>query len=176
MRPGALRAAVLNDIGPAVDGAGLAQIRAYLERAPKPKNWEEAVNFSRASTGQSFSALAPEDWERAARAYYREEGGRLVPEFDPDLVNTMKSVDLGKPLPSLWPQFAGLAAIPVLAIRGENSKLLSAETLAEMAERHPRFESVTVPGQGHAPLLETGDLPHKIAAFLDRAERSRPVA
>lgn len=176
MRPGALRAAVLNDIGPAVDGAGLAQIRAYLERAPKPKNWEEAVNFSRASTGQSFSALAAEDWERAARAYYREEGGRLVPEFDPDLVNTMKSVDLGKPLPSLWPQFAGLAAIPVLAIRGENSKLLSAETLAEMAERHPRFESITVPGQGHAPLLETGDLPQKIAAFLDRAEKSRPVA
>ena len=36
MRPTALKAVVLNDIGPVVDGAGLAQIRAYLERAPKP--------------------------------------------------------------------------------------------------------------------------------------------
>lgn len=171
MRPALLRAAVLNDIGPAVDGAGLAQIKAYLERAPRPKTWDEAVAFSRAANGQSFSALAPADWERMARAYYREENGRLVADFDPALVNTMKMVDLNKPLPSLWPQFAGLGAVPVLAIRGENSKLLSEETIAEMARRHPALEAITVEGQGHAPLLETAGLPAKIEAFIRKAEK-----
>ena len=61
--------------------------------------------------------------------------------------------------------------VPMLAIRGENSKLLSAETLEEMAKRHPRIETFTVEGQGHAPLLETGDLPVRIARFLENAER-----
>ena len=56
-------------------------------------------------------------------------------------------------------QFDALAAIPALAIRGGNSKLLSAATLEEMENRHPGMEAVTVDGQGHAPFLETGDLP-----------------
>ena len=42
---------------------------------------------------------------------------------------------------------------PMLAIRGENSDLVSPRTLSEMAERHGRLEQHTVPGQGHAPLL-----------------------
>lgn len=170
LRPAALKAAVLNDVGPVIDGAGLAQIRAYLERAPQPKTFEEAVAYSRAASGQSFSALQPDDWERMARAYYREENGRLVADFDPALLNTLKSVDLNKPLPVLWPQFAGLAKIPVLVIRGENSKLLAEEAVEEMARRHPRLETITVEGQGHAPLLETGDLPARILAFIERAQ------
>jgi pimeloyl-ACP methyl ester carboxylesterase len=170
VRPAVLEAVVLNDIGPVVEGAGLAQIRAYLERAPKPKTIAEAIAIQRAAQGQSFAALTEDDWERLVRAFYREEGGRLVGDFDPALVKTVTSVDLNQPLPVLWPQFAGLAAVPMLAIRGGNSKLLSAATLEEMGRRHPRMRALTVPGQGHAPLLETGDLPEKIAGFLDEAE------
>jgi pimeloyl-ACP methyl ester carboxylesterase len=170
LRPALLKAVVLNDIGPVVDGAGLAQIRAYLERAPKPKTFAEAVAIGRAAQKESFPALADADWERMARAYCREDGGRVVADFDPALLNTVKAVDLNKPLPVLWPQFEGLTGVPMLVIRGENSKLLSAETLVEMARRHPRIETVTVQGQGHAPLLETGDLPQRIARFLARAD------
>ena len=59
----------------------------------------------------------------------------------------------------------------MLAIRGANSKLLSAATLAEMARRHPDCQTVTVEGQGHAPLLETGALPRIIQDFISRAEQ-----
>ena len=104
------------------------------------------------------------------RAVYRDENGLPVADFDPQLLNTLTGVDLSKPLPTLWPQFEALATIPVLAIRGANSKLLSAATLDEMASRHPDIETVTVAGQGHAPLLETGSLPQTIADFIDRAE------
>ena len=39
-----------------------------------------------------------------------------------------------------------------------------------MRRRNPAMEAVTVAGQGHAPFLETGDLPGIVASFIDRAE------
>lgn len=173
MRPALLKAVVLNDIGPVVEGAGLAQIRAYLERAPKPADFSEAVAIQRAAQQGIFTTLSDADWERAARAIYRDEGGRPVPDFDPALLKTLKSINLSKALPELWPQFMGLAGVPVLAIRGENSKLLAAETLAEMQRRHPDLEAITVAGQGHAPFLETAGLPRTIETFLHKADRRR---
>ncbi|WP_048647772.1 alpha/beta fold hydrolase [Nitratireductor soli] len=171
MRPSLLKAVILNDIGPVVEGAGLAHIRAYLQRAPKPKTLAEAVEIQKAAHGADFSALDAADWQRFAAALYREKDGRLVADFDPGLLKPLRAIDLDQPLPTLWPQFDGLGAIPLMAIRGARSRLLSAQTLAEMAERHPAMEQITVDGQGHAPLLETGELPKRIAAFIARAER-----
>ncbi len=81
----------------------------------------------------------------------------------------MESLDLEQSPPPLWPLYEGLAHVPLLAIRGEHTDLLSRETLAEMAARHPRFSSLEVPGQGHAPLLE-GETARRIATFIDAAE------
>ena len=53
-------------------------------------------------------------------------------------------------MPPLWGLFASLKTVPVLAIRGANSDLLSAETLAAMQAAHPGLEAATVPEQGHA--------------------------
>ncbi len=95
---------------------------------------------------------------------------RPVADFDPGLIQTLTAADPNAPLPQLWKEFEALATRPVLAIRGANSRLLSAATLAEMQKRGPQLEAITVEGQGHAPFLETGDLPERIAAFFDRAE------
>lgn len=171
-RPGVLACGVLNDIGPVVEGAGLANIKAYLDNAPVPKNWQEAIDIQRSVGSKTFTSLGDEDWERAARAFYRDENGKPVADYDPALLKTVTSVDLNAPLPTFWPQFDGFKRIPVLAIRGENSMLLSAETLKAMEERHPKLKSVTVKGQGHAPFLETAGLPKKIADFIDRSEAS----
>lgn len=173
MRPALIRAVILNDIGPVVGGAGLMQIKAYLERAPRPKTFAEAVDIQRAIGGDASSALTQADYERIVRALYRDENGVPVPDFDPALINTVKAVDLTKPLPDFWPQFAGLADVPLMAIRGANSALLTAETLVEMGRRHPGMVAITVEGQGHAPLLETGDLPARIADFLAKADDTR---
>ena len=53
-RPAALKAVILNDIGPVVEGEGLAHIRAYLERAPKPHTFADAVAIQRAAHGAAF--------------------------------------------------------------------------------------------------------------------------
>jgi pimeloyl-ACP methyl ester carboxylesterase len=170
-RPAVLKAIVLNDIGPVAETAGLAHIRSYLERAQRPKTRNEAVSAQRGAHGDDFSALTEADWGRMVWALYRETNQGLMPDFDPKLLDTLAGLDLTRPLPDLWPQFEALAAIPMLAIRGANSKLLSAETLEQMRKRHPDIETITVEGQGHAPFLETGSLPVSIAAFLDRAEQ-----
>jgi pimeloyl-ACP methyl ester carboxylesterase len=169
MRPAALKAIVLNDIGPAIEAAGLAHITTYLERAPEPKTFAQAVKAQRAVHGAAFPALADADWERMVRALYRETDAGWLPDFDPKLTETLADLDLSAPLPTLWPQFDALAPIPMLTLRGENSALLSPETLEAMQAHHPAMETITVEGQGHAPFLETGTLPGSIAEFIDRA-------
>jgi pimeloyl-ACP methyl ester carboxylesterase len=170
LKPAALKAIVLNDIGPVIETQGFANIRAYLDRAPKPKTFAEAVDAQRRTHGADFPALGEADWARMVGAICRDTDAGWLPDFDPALVDTLAGIDFSKPLPDLWPQFDALAAIPLLAIRSANSKLFSAATLGEMQKRHPVMEAIIVEGQGHAPFLETGELPQKIAAFLDRAE------
>ena len=170
LKPEVLKAIVLNDIGPVIEVEGLAHIRSYLDRAPKPKTFAEAVAAQRRVHGADFPALSDADWERMVTAICRETEAGWMPDFDSALIDTLAGIDFSKPMPDLWPQFDALAAVPLLAIRGANSKLLSTATLEEMRRRHPGMETITVEGQGHAPFLETGDLPGKIAAFLDQAE------
>jgi pimeloyl-ACP methyl ester carboxylesterase len=175
LRPTVLKAIVLNDIGPVIEPAGLAHIQSYLERAPKPKTFAEAMDAQRSVHGKDFSKLTDADWTRMVGALYRETDQGLMPDFDPKLVDTVANLDLSQPLPALWPQFEALAAIPLLTIRGANSRLLSPEILEQMRQRHPTMETIIVEGQGHAPFLETGSLPDSIGAFLDNAEQlSRP--
>lgn len=170
VRPTLFQSLVLNDIGPVIEGEGLAQIRAYLERSPKPRDMAEAVAIQRAAHGAAFPALSDADWQRFARAIYREANGQPVADFDPTLLKTLSSFDLDKPIPAIWHLFEALRGFPMFIIRGANSKLFTAATLAEMAHRHPACQTMTVEGQGHPPMLETGDLPSRIAAFFDKAE------
>lgn len=169
-RPGLFRSAVLNDIGPVIEAQGLVEIRTYLERATRPRSFAQAAAAQRAVHGAAFPALADADWERLARALHRDEDGVPVADFDPELLNVLRVFDASTPAPDLWPAFAGFSGVPLLVIRGENSSLLSPQTLAAMAKRHPHCETITVPGQGHPPMLETSGLPHRIADFIGRAE------
>ena len=176
IRPEVLAGIVLNDIGPVLEPAGLQNIKDYLAKAPRPRTLAEAVAVQRETHGAAFSALDGDDWQRMVKAIYRQDGETLIPDFDPGLLSDLATMDTSKPLPDMWPQYAAFANIPVMAIRGANSLLLSAATLDEMGRRHPDFHAITVAGQGHAPFLETGDLPQRIAAFLDRAEATPTMA
>ena len=172
LRPGAIKSLVLNDIGPEIGGAGMAQIKVALERQPKPADWSQAVQMLRQAHGKAFSALKDDDWARMARAIFKEKDkGQLAADYDPALLNTFKAIDFTQPLPTLWQQFAGLKNIPMLVLRGENSLLLMPETLAKMQEIAPLMTSITVMGQGHVPLLETGDLPKRLMAFFGAIQK-----
>jgi pimeloyl-ACP methyl ester carboxylesterase len=169
-RPSLIAGSVLNDIGPVIEPEGLALIRAYLSQSTWVESRAAAIAVQKRTHGSAFPALTDADWEGMADGIYRVEKGRLRPDYDPDLVQTLTINDPNQPLPQLWKEFDALAARPVLAIRGANSRLLSAATLAEMARRGSRVQIITVEGQGHAPLLHTAGLPQLVDAFLQRAE------
>lgn len=171
MRPGVMKAGVLNDIGPVIEGAGLAQIKAYLSRTPKPKDWDDAARILADTHGKTFPALSDKDWADFARAVYVENNGNLLPDYDPALLDGLKGVDLNTPLPTLWPQFEALGAMPLMALRGEHSTLLSQATLDEMSARVPNLETRIVAGHGHAPILHLAGLPAHLAKFFASVDK-----
>ncbi len=166
MRPNALGAVVLNDIGPVIETAGLARIMGYAGKIPLPASWEEATELVRSMNKRFFTQLSEEEWGEMARQLFSEENGRPAPGYDNKLSNALSEIDISQKIPTMWTQFEALKRVPVLVLRGENSDLLSTKTVAEMAERHPRLASVTVHAQGHAPLLKDRFTIGIVADFL----------
>ncbi len=173
VRPGAIAGAVLNDLGAVIEGKGLARIKSYIGKMPKPRDYGEAVQILKRFASQQFTRLSDADWERFARRTFRETERGLEPDYDPQLMKTLEEYDLEKPLPLLWQYFEGLAGVPTLSIRGSNSDLFSEKTQAEMARRHPRCEPYVVVGEGHAPLLGDRATIQKIVNFVHQVEDER---
>jgi pimeloyl-ACP methyl ester carboxylesterase len=66
----------------------------------------------------------------------------------------------------LWPLFSALNDVPTLVLRGENSDLLSAGTVAKMAALKRDLKSATVQQRGHAPFLDEPEAINTIDTFL----------
>jgi pimeloyl-ACP methyl ester carboxylesterase len=164
--PQVLKGAIFNDIGPEIVSEGFRQISDYLSQSKNPADWQQAAALQKAVHGKAFPALVEADWNRFARAIYRDENGTIRSDYDPNLLKTLEGIDFSAKLPDLWAQFELMKDLPLLVIRGENTTLLAQETVDEMMRRHPALQFVNVSGQGHAPFLETGELPQLIAAFL----------
>jgi pimeloyl-ACP methyl ester carboxylesterase len=173
-RPALLRAVVLNDIGPIIEPLGLARIRGYVGKLPTPNSWADAVDLFKMVAGAQFTGLQESDWEEYARLTFEEKDGKFATRYDPMLTKALEAMDIEAPLPKLWPQFEGLRNLPLLVIRGENSDLLSPQTLDEMIARHPGAEAYTVPGQGHAPLLLDVASIERICAFIAAVPAPHP--
>lgn len=165
-RPERLSCLVLNDIGPVIEAEGLAFIMSYLGVEPQAESFEEAARALAATFGPAFPDLTPEQWLGFARTIYRDEGGRPRLSYDPRLREAVEATMAEGPV-ELWELFDACAAVPLLAIRGENSNILSAETLAEMARRRPDMARATVPKRGHPPFLDEPGARHAIDAFLE---------
>jgi pimeloyl-ACP methyl ester carboxylesterase len=166
VRPTAMGPVVLNDIGPVIETRGLARIIGYVRRMPTPRSWPDAVMILREMNERAFPALTDAQWEEMAHEIFDERKGKPVRAYDRRLARAMGSIDLSRPIPDLWPQFIALGQVPAFVIRGANSDVLSADTLEVMVERHPNLRTLTVPDQGHAPLLKEQDTVEAIGAFL----------
>lgn len=170
IRPALVRGVVLNDIGPVIDARGLMRIRNYIGKMPRPTDWREARLILRRLMDAQFPRLSDDEWDAMARRTWTMSKKGLRPAYDPALMKTLHAVDLEAPLPPLWFLFEGLKHVPVLALRGANSDILSEKTLAEMGRRHPDLEAHTIADQGHAPLLSSKDIVQRIARFLAKAD------
>jgi pimeloyl-ACP methyl ester carboxylesterase len=168
--PTAIAGAVLHDIGPAIDPKGLARIKSYVGKLPQPRNFTEGAEILRRLFSAQFPKLTAADWLAAANRTWKSADGMLEPTYDVRLQQTLAEVDIERPLPTMWAEFDALAQVPVLVIRGENSDILSAETLAKMKEHHPSMDVIEVPAEGHVPLLAGNQLLGQIAAFVGKCD------
>lgn len=167
-RPGSIGAVVLNDIGPIIERDGLLRIIAYVGRVPLPTTWEEAAALVRELNARQFPAVREQHWPEIARQWFNDDNGRPSPGYDANIAKAVTALD--GPIPELWAQFGTLSRLPVLAIRGELSDILSEATVIDMRQAHPTLESLTVRGQGHAPLLKDEPTLMAIETFLAAAD------
>lgn len=167
-QPGMVRAAVLNDIGPQIEHAGLLRIKRYVGKLPPIPSMRDAIGLMRLTAGVDFSGVSPKEWEIYARMTFVEKDGKVLLRYDPELNHALDVVKPDVEPESYWDDFAALADLPLLAIRGANSDILSPAVFDEMARRAPRMERHTVEGQGHAPLLLDEPTITRIADFVRR--------
>lgn len=176
LRPTLLRGAILNDVGPVIDGKGLARIRNYVGKLPQPTTFAEGAAILKQTANTQFPALDDAGWEAYGRRTWKEENGKLVTRYDTGIMKTLELLDLEAPLPELWPQFEGLKHVPVLVLRGAHSDLLSPETALEMTRRHPDCALHEVPFEGHAPLMADAPTQQRILDFVHKIDATHPHA
>jgi pimeloyl-ACP methyl ester carboxylesterase len=171
-RPSAIRGVILNDIGPVIERDGLARIKSYVGRLPQPATFGHAADILRRLFGAQFPKLSAAEWLALARRSFREQSGQLVSSYDANLAKSLEGIDLSRAPPPLWKEFDALAGVPMLVIRGANSDLLSAETVAAMRARRPDLQSLEVPDQGHPPLLEGAEMISRVGAFVTACDQA----
>lgn len=167
--PGRVKALVLNDVGPALSLSGLNFIMTYLGKAPSYPDFDAAA----AGFHDIYADIAPDlslaDWRAfAERTFHKGEEGEPVLSYDPTLRDAVSASlpDDPEDLPELWPLFEAISC-PVLALRGANSDLLTAEAFAEMARRKPDLHAATVPNRGHCPMLDEPAVTAALVPFLE---------
>jgi pimeloyl-ACP methyl ester carboxylesterase len=150
--PHMIASAVLNDIGPEVDPAGIKRIQNYVAKTTIMRNWDEA-----ALTIQGIGSVAYPNrdfafWLDLAKRNMVEADGGIIFDYDPAIANFAAPPSDG-PAPTMWEQFKGFKDIPTAVIRGGLSDLLSSDIVARMKEAKPDLITAEVPNVGHAPML-----------------------
>ena len=154
----------LNDIGPVIDPAGLDVIRDYVGKPPAQKTYEEAAAF-RARHWTTFRNVPMDRWLAEVRQHYDQTDAGLTLRYDPALATTLG--DGKTAMPDLWPLFDATAGLPLAAIRGANSDLLSPATWEEMQRRRPDGIFAEVPDRGHVPFLDEPQALDALRRWLD---------
>lgn len=162
--PERIAGAVLNDVGPDIDPAGLSRIRGYVGKANWHPTWMHAARALAEGNGDVYPRYDIEDWLSMAKRLYRlTSAGRIVLDYDMKIAEPFR-LPGNEAGPDMWRAFDGLKDKPLLVVRGDRSDILSAATAEAMRKRIKGSELVTVPETGHAPTL---DEPEAVAG-LDR--------
>lgn len=167
--------AVLNDVGPVLQQAGLDRIAGYAGDVKPFADWQAAASAIADTQAGVFPDFRPEDWMAFARRTCREDdAGQVVFDYDPAITRTVSDVRPNwRTRFAMWRLFGATKPFPLLVLRGETSDILSQKTVARMTRRHPDANWVTVPRVGHAPILDEPAALEAIDPFLARLERAR---
>jgi len=167
IRPKAVVAAILNDVGPEIAPEGVARIMGYVGKPVEIHNWDDAANYVRQTNGTAFPDYDEADWHRFAKRTFRDNEG--VPEIDYDLriLEPLLQHRPGRHSRLAWFLFRRLARKrPTLLVRGANSDVVTQPIADKMQRKAPALRRADVPGVGHAPMLTEPAAIDAIKQFL----------
>ncbi|MGJ8562783.1 MAG: alpha/beta fold hydrolase [Alphaproteobacteria bacterium] len=168
MKPGIFKAAIMNDIGPEIDVAGLERIKGYVGGAGPFKTWQHAADALKAQGPDVFPDYKDDDWMNfAKRTCIQATSGLIEFNYDPAISEPFKNDDTVAAPVDMWPLFMSLTSIPLLVVRGALSDLLSKETADKMIAAHPNAILSEISNTGHAPMLDEDESVLAIGAFLE---------
>ncbi|MDH7971108.1 alpha/beta hydrolase [Sphingomonas sp. AR_OL41] len=156
--------ALLNDVGPEIDPAGLGRIRGYVGKASSWPTWMHAARAIAENNADVYPHWEITDWLAMAKRLYRlNSAGRIVLDYDMKIAEPFR-VPGNEAGPDMWRALDQLKAVPTLIVRGDRSDVLAANTATRMVAALDDAELVVVPDTGHTPTL---DEPVAVAA-IDR--------
>lgn len=156
---------VLNDVAPEVSLEGVTRIAEYVGRAAPVANWDEAVQQAKANYASALPGLSEQQWrEFAQRSYRQRPDGTIIADYDPNIGTAIRATP---PVTAdLWPFFRALTSVPMLALRGARSDIVTPAVFDRMLAEHATLQRVVVADRGHAPLLTEPECIHAIERFL----------
>lgn len=158
-----IRRLVLNDVGAFVPAAALTGILSYFGTDPRFATRAEGEQYLRRIYA-GFGTLSAEQWRHIADHGLRPDGnGRFALAYDPRIREPITAQPLEDA--DLWAVWDRISC-PVLVVRGAESPLLTADTVAEMRRRGPGCTVYEVADAGHAPALMDAAQTGRIADWL----------
>ncbi|MDO9367412.1 MAG: alpha/beta hydrolase [Sphingopyxis sp.] len=153
--PGRLVGAVLNDVGPELEAAGLERIRDYIGAGGSQPTWMHAARAFSELNAAVYPGYEIHDWLRLTKRTHRLTAeGRIVTDYDKQIAAPLRVPAGGDAAVDLWPAYRALGNIPLLILRGALSDILARSAAEKMAAELPKARLVEVPGVGHAPTMD----------------------
>jgi len=169
--PSAIAGVILNDVGPQIESGATSAIVDYVGTDRPVADWPAAVEAVK-ERFVGFDAWDDAIFEEVARSTYRKgDDGMLHFNWDVRLVEPIRRGSGAAH--DLWSLFRSLHHVPVLALRGGNSDLLTDGGLSAMVDDHPNIMGVTVPGVGHVPRFHEPAAADAVATFLASVDVAR---
>ena len=147
-----IRRMLINDVGPRIEPEAIKRLGSYVGQPFAFANRQDALTRLNEICA-SFGEHTPQEWEIYNGPMLIQKEGKWIMHYDPDISVPFASVN---PIMAkagemaMWHAFKQIH-IPMLIVRGGNSDLLSAATVAEMCKVNPYARSIEIPNVGHAP-------------------------
>lgn len=168
--PERIAGAVINDIGPVVEPAGLEKIKGYVGQGRNFPTWVHAARALADQHGDTYPGYTLEDWlVMAKRTMIVGSSGRVVFDYDMKIAEPILADDSTAAPVDMWPMVKALAGKPIVVVRGAISNILSQSTFEEMARVLPGSRTVTIAATGHAPTLDEPPAREAILSMLAEA-------
>ncbi len=150
--------AVLNDVGPELEAAGLERIRDYIGSGGSQPTWIHAARAYSDLNGAIYPHYDIHDWLRITKRTHRlTPEGRIVTDYDKQIAAPLRAPGGADAGVDLWPVYQALGDIPLLILRGELSDILSGAASRKMTDALPNARLVEVSGVGHAPTMDESE-------------------